>query len=283
VLTPFFPFWSHHTPNRCHLASPLDPCVGDPRGTRGDSVHLPHLLPLLPTHVNKASGHAPTTYVPYKTCHSTTTPRLTQLQLPWRCLTPICSRACQYGHSQPRKFGWREVVGIPRSWSPRTSVSVCGQLNARLKCAKRGRTAQRVSYRLNPRLNGTAGGRKTQRKVDNAQCAVANARCKVERPQRQCRWLNGALTVEREGMAQMQVPAIGRQGVCPNASPCASSTSLAATASRRRFFMVLRRCSRLLLLLLAFLRHSHVFHLPRMQKRAGDGFLTAGNPYTTNT
>ena len=73
-----------------------DPCVGDPRGTRGDeprSVHLPHLLPLPPTHVNRASGHASTTYLPHKTCHSTTTPRLTQLQLPWRCLTPICSRA----------------------------------------------------------------------------------------------------------------------------------------------------------------------------------------------
>ena len=103
----------------------------------------------------------------------------TQLQLSCRSLTPIRSRACQHRHSQPRKFGWREVVGIPRYRLPRTSASVCGQPNARrktpdanLKCPKRGRTPQRVFYRPNAGLNGTVGGRKTQRKVDNAQCGV---------------------------------------------------------------------------------------------------------------
>jgi len=71
-----------------------------------------HLLRLLPTNIENASGHTLPTHescAPQNTLPPTMpmlTPTLTRAQVPATQLTPhICLYACQHGHSQPREFG----------------------------------------------------------------------------------------------------------------------------------------------------------------------------------
>jgi len=51
-----------------------------------------NLLPSLPTHVKKAPGHAPSTYVPHKICHSITAPMFT----PAAALVPVPDKLAQF-------------------------------------------------------------------------------------------------------------------------------------------------------------------------------------------
>jgi len=164
-----------------------DPCVGDPRGMRGDephSVHLPHLLPLLPAHVKKASEHAPTTYVPHKTCHSTTTPRLN----PAATLVPIldthlfaCMPAWALAAAAVHLAGgsWYPTLPAPPNQRERMRPAQQKDENHQVEMSKAGSNGPTgLLSTQRARLNGTAGGRKTQCKVDNAQCGVdqTNAR-----------------------------------------------------------------------------------------------------------